>query len=212
MHSVPDFAVSVPEWLATEIGRLPARMDSPDNLMRLLNGYASRNVAEGTGGPFAAAVINSEPKELVAVGVNLVLRSKLSFAHAEMVALSLAQRRLGAWNLRADGVARSLVVNAQPCAMCTGAVAWSGVSALDFGAAGPAVEALTGFDEGPVSPGWRSELERRGITVTAGRLAQEAEAVLRDFGLQVANGSATVYNGQTGQDVGKSRQGNTSGN
>ena len=85
-----------------------------------------------------------------------------------------------------------IVVNAQPCAMCCGAIPWSGVRSLAFAASGEQVESLTGFDEGPVHPQWKQELERRGIEVIAGIMADEASQVLRDF----AASDSPVYNGR----------------
>jgi tRNA(Arg) A34 adenosine deaminase TadA len=196
MTDVPaGFEVHVPEWLAAQSSRLLEPSASDDEIMHLLNRLAARNVREGTGGPFAAAVVDDESREIVAVGVNLVLSSNLSFAHAEMVALSLAQARLGVWNLRSDKRSRTLMVNAQPCAMCTGAVVWSGVTALDFSAARADVERLTGFDEGPVSVDWQEQLEARGISVSSGRCVAESLDVLRDFGERAREGSITLYNG-----------------
>ena len=49
--------------------------------------------------------------------------------------------------------------------------------------AGPELEEITGFDEGPVHPDWRRELEKRGIEVEQDILRQEAIAVYREFAL-----------------------------
>lgn len=192
---ISGFDVAVPPWLRERVAQLPSRYDDLDDLMTALNELAARNVAEGTGGPFAAAVVDTPTGDLIAVGVNLVLASGLSCAHAEVVTLSLAQRSVGDWNLGTGGSHRTLVVNAQPCAMCTGAIAWSGVSAVEYAASGSAVEALTGFDEGPVAENWRSELERRGIRVSAGRGEQQALAVLEAYRRAVAAGAIALYNG-----------------
>ncbi len=193
------FSVRMPAWLSERERRLPSRTASEDELMRLLNELAAQDVEEGTGGPFAAAVFDSASGEILSIGVNLVLSAGLSFAHAEMVALTLAQRRLGQWRLNADGRRRTLMITAQPCAMCTGAIVWSGVARIDFGASGADVAALAGFDEGPVSPAWREELESRGIRVRSGRREAEARRVLADFGARVAAGGATLYNGGAGE-------------
>jgi len=76
-------------------------------------------------------VVNTADGEVVSAGVNLVLSSGLSAAHAEVVALSLAQLRVGTWDLGAqDAADRELVVNWRPCAQCYGATMWSGVRRL----------------------------------------------------------------------------------
>lgn len=191
------FAVELPEWLRARRAQLPDSFDDLDDLVGALNELAATNVAEGTGGPFAAAVIETDTGRLVSVGVNLVLSSQLSLAHAEMVALGFAHARVGSWDLSETGKSHTLVVNAQPCAMCCGAVVWSGVKALDFSVFGAEVEALTGFDEGPVALDWRGQLEARGIRVTVGRLADDARRVLGDFGAKARRGQITLYNARS---------------
>jgi tRNA(Arg) A34 adenosine deaminase TadA len=79
--------------------------------------------------------------------------------------------------------------------MCYGAVPWSGVRSLVVAGDGPELEAITGFDEGPVHPEWRRELERRGIEVVTDVLQQEAIAVYREF----AASAQLVYNGRLGE-------------
>jgi len=184
--------VRVPGWLRDHAGE--THLASDDAVVQMLNRLAAENVRQGTGGPFAAAVVDDASREIVSVGVNLVLSSQISSAHAEVVALSLAQSRLRTWSLRADGRGRTLFVNAQPCAMCLGAVVWSGVSGLDFSALGSDVERLTGFDEGPVTPDWRQQLVTRGISVSSGRCESESHAVLADYGKRVRDGEIPLYN------------------
>ena len=53
---------------------------------------------------------------------------------------------------------------------------------------------MTGFDEGPIHPQWKSELENRGIEVIEDVLAEEACEVFRDFG----DSDEPVYNGRSG--------------
>ena len=122
-----------------------------EDKVRLTNVLASRNHREDTGGPFAALVVDSATGVLVSAGVNVVLASGLSSTHAEVTALSLAQTRLGTWNLGAQGApSLELVVNWRPCIMCYGAAMWSGVRRLVIAGDGPELETLTGFDEGPL--------------------------------------------------------------
>ena len=107
-----------------------------------------------------------------------------------MLALTLAQRRLGHYDLGASSFpACELVSSAEPCLMCLGAVLWSGVRYLVCGARGEDVTAL-GFDEGPKPHEWIGELRRRGIEVRADVLRDEACKILRDY--QAAGG--LIYN------------------
>ena len=186
------FAVDLPSWLGDFASQLPESFSSDEEAMRWVNEAARRNHTADTGGPFAAFVVESDSGRLVSVGVNLVLASNLSLAHAEVVAIGLAHSRLGTWNLREAGSpAHSLIVNARPCVLCGGAALWSGVSRIVFGASGEDVETLTGFDEGPVHPDWVGEMARRDIEVVGGVLAEECRSVLREYGQR---DDAVVYN------------------
>jgi tRNA(Arg) A34 adenosine deaminase TadA len=182
-----DLHIPLPDWLAT----VAADVVLPDAEARMafVVRLARRSGGAG-GGPFAAAVFERDSGRLVAAGVNRVVASHCSAAHAEVVALSLAQRRLGHFDLGAAGrPAHELVASAEPCAMCVGAVLWSGVRRLAFAAADADVRAI-GFDEGPKHPDWIGELRRRGIEVVPGLLRSEAAAVLRDY----AAAGGPIYN------------------
>jgi len=64
--------------------------------------------------------------------------------------------------------------------MCFGAVPWSGVSSLIWGAGKEDAEAA-GFDEGDKPPDWIESLERRGIRTQGGILRDQAAAVLARY-------------------------------
>lgn len=148
--------------------------------MRLVIGLARLNVVQGTGGPFAAGIFDMDDGRLVAPGVNLVLSARTSVAHAEMVAILLAQHRLGDWDLGRAGRRLQLVASTEPCAMCYGAVPWSGVRALVCGARGEDACRI-GFDEGEKPQDWVGALERRGIEVIRDVLREEAAGVLGEY-------------------------------
>lgn len=163
--------------------------------MRLAIELARRNFELDTGGPFAALVVEEASGKLLSAGVNRVVPEHCSSAHAEVVALSLAQAALGDHDLGAPGrPPHQLVVNWRPCLMCLGAVLWSGVSSLLIAGSGPELERLTGFDEGPVPERWREALEGRGVRITEGVLREEAVALFRGFG----ESGRLVYNGRRG--------------
>lgn len=161
--------------------------------MELVIDLARRNVEERTGGPFGAAVFERESGRLVAMGVNGVERLESSLAHAEVMAIVQAERRLGVFDLGGPGQpAHELVSSAQPCAMCLGALIWSGVTRLAYAATRRDVEETVGFDEGPVPRKWQDELAMRGIDTANGLLQAQAREVLRRY--QEAGGK--VYNGR----------------
>lgn len=191
-----SFGASLPSWLTTELPDLPTVLATVEERMDLVNDLADRNWRAGTGGPFAAVVVEAATGDVVSVGVNVVLSSRLSVMHAEVTALALAQERTGTWDLGADGVRRQLVANARPCIQCYGAAMWSGARSLVIGADGPEVEAATGFDEGPMPADWVGQFERRGIDVTTGVRHQQALEVLRSFGAS----DGVVYNARGGAE------------
>jgi tRNA(Arg) A34 adenosine deaminase TadA len=146
--------------------------------MEFVVAAARANVEQETGGPFAAGIFAADSGALVSLGVNLVTSHHNCVLHAEVVAIMLAQRRLGTYDLGAPGgPAHELVSSSSPCAMCVGATCWSGVRAVVYGAEIADAEAI-GFDEGPVAPDWQQQLARRGIAVVGGVLRERAAAVL----------------------------------
>ena len=70
---------------------------------------------------------------LVAEAYNLTLTVPDPTAHAEVVALRRAARRLGGWRL----LEATLFVTLEPCAMCTGALVLGRVPRVVYGAADP---------------------------------------------------------------------------
>ncbi|MBG0718510.1 nucleoside deaminase [Microbacterium paulum] len=185
-----SFTASLPAWLVDDLDSLPAVLPTADEQMRLVNELADRNWRAGNGGPFAAIVVDEATGTLVSVGVNVVLESGVTSAHAEVMALALAQRALGRWDLGANGDRLTLVVNWRPCVQCYGATMWSGVRALVVAGEGDLLEELTGFDEGPMVDDWAEQFERRGIRVTSGVGYDDAVAVYRAYGAS----DAVVYN------------------
>ncbi len=173
----PEVALRLPGWLREAAGGEIAR-PTLEGRMSLVLEWARGNVERETGGPFAAGVFEGETGRLVAPGVNLVVPERCSAAHAEVVALSVAQQRLGSHDLSAAGTgAMELVASAEPCAMCLGAVHWSGVRRLACAARAEDVGAV-GFDEGPLPEDWPAALARRGVEVVRDVARAEARRVL----------------------------------
>lgn len=147
---------------------------------------ASLNIHHGTGGPFAALIIN-EQGATVGIGMNLVTSQQCSILHGEMVAIITASERLGTWDLARDGRC-TMYSTAEPCAMCMGAIPWSGVQRLVIAAEDQDVRAI-GFDEGAKPGEWRQAYAERGIVVVEGVLREQAVEVLQQY----AAGGGVVY-------------------
>lgn len=190
-----EFTLSLPEWAVQENEKLPTHLPTLEERMREVIRFSRLNFENGTGGPFAAGVFELETGKRVIIGVNRVVPLNISSAHAEVMTLSLAQHILGTYDLGGkDQPAYQLVVNWRPCAMCYGATLWSGIRSLAIAGSGPELEAITGFDEGPIHPEWDKELAKRGVELINNVLTEEAIEVYRAF----AASGALVYNGRGG--------------
>lgn len=190
-----QFTLSLPDWAITENQNLPETLPTLEDRMAAVIRFSRLNFEQQTGGPFAAGVFERDSGKPVVIGVNRVVPSNCSSAHAEVMALSLAQSILGTYDLGGAGMpAYQLVVNWRPCVMCYGAVLWSGVRSLVIAGSGPELEQVTGFDEGPIHPQWADELHQRGVDLVENVLHDEAMAVFRDF----AASGALVYNARQG--------------
>lgn len=187
--SLHETVLSLPGWV---VGRVDYDQvyATDEERMALAIALASENVARDSGGPFGAAVFERESGRLIAVGVNSVTRLNNSTAHAEMIALQLAERRIASYTLAADGhPAHELFTSCAPCAMCLGAVLWSGVTRVVIGAQREDAERID-FDEGPVFAESYAYLRARGIEIVTGLMRAEARAVLEEY---KARGGA-IYN------------------
>lgn len=174
-----ELSLSLPAWLDAEVGPPRVYADAEARVGLAIR-LARRNIEEGTGGPFGAAVFDAGGA-LVAAGVNLVLPQRCSAAHAEVVAFIAAQARVGRARLNEGGGRYTLATSAQPCAMCYGASFWAGIDALEIGARSQDVMELSEFDEGPLPADWIGELERRGIAVRRDLLREQAREVFHRY-------------------------------
>src|SRR5687767_14520922 len=117
--------------------------------MRVAIELARQNVLRSTGGPFGAAIFERSNGALLSVGVNSVVRLNNSTLHAEMLAIMMAEHRIGSYTLAGPSSSYELFSSCDPCAMCLGAVLWSGLKRMVTGADRDDATALS-FEEGPV--------------------------------------------------------------
>lgn len=182
-----ELKLPMPDWWADV--DLTSPLPTDEQAMAKAIELSRLNVEHGSGGPFGAVVVDAADGRIVAGGVNLVRSLEASCLHAEVVAITRAQQALRSFSL-ADRP-RILYTSCAPCAMCLGAVHWSGCARLVCGAARADAEAV-GFDEGPVFDDSYAYLERNGIAVVHGVLRDQAAAVLRDY----AKRDGAIYNGR----------------
>lgn len=190
----PSLSLQLPEWIDSFLSNRPEVYPSTEERMHLVLELARTNVEKGTGGPFAAAVYTMDNHRLLAPGLNLVESANCAILHAEIVAIMLAQKIAGSYDLGGQGFpACELVCTTEPCAMCLGAVCWSGVRRLVCGAREEDARAV-GFDEGPKLPSWPAALENRGIEVVRDVCRAEASDDL----IRYQKMGGLIYNARQG--------------
>jgi tRNA(Arg) A34 adenosine deaminase TadA len=185
-----NLSITLPAWIG-EIPDLHRSYRTDEERMRLTIQLSRENVLRGTGGPFGAAVFRQSDHTLVSVGVNCVELLQNSVLHAEVLALMFAEQAVRSYTLNApEHSTHELYTSCDPCAMCLGAILWSGVRRVVCGAHRDDAERI-GFIEGPVFPASYQYLVERGIQIERGFLQAEAREVFDLY--QQKNG--LVYNG-----------------
>jgi guanine deaminase len=101
---------------------------------------AEENVKSGMGGPFGAIVVKDG--KIIGEGVNRVTNENDPTAHAEVMAIRQACKKLNTFQLTDCQIYSSC----EPCPMCLGAIYWARPDALYF-AAGKEDAANAGFDD-----------------------------------------------------------------
>ena len=94
--------LTMPAWLEEITSGKDIVIPDPEERMRWIIGLSRRNVEQASGGPFAAGVFAANSGRLLAAGVNRVEPLGLSPAHAEIMAIAFAQKRLRNWDLGHD--------------------------------------------------------------------------------------------------------------
>lgn len=182
--------IDTPDW-AIALGQAYTSYPTDDDRITLAIALSRENVERDCGGPFGAAVFEESSGRLVSIGVNSVRRLSNCTLHAETAALMFAGQAEKRHSLYTDaGPSYVLATSCDPCAMCLGAILWSGVRRVICAATRE--DAMdVGFDEGPVfDASWRY-LADRNVQVTHGLRRAEARAVLDRY---VAKGGM-LYNG-----------------
>ena len=80
--------------------------------------------------PIGAVVVKKSTGEVVGRGYNLRETQKSPLAHAEIMAIDEASRKLGGWRL----IDCEIFVTLEPCPMCAGAIINSRLERVVFGA------------------------------------------------------------------------------
>ena len=125
------------------------------------------------GGPFGAVIVRDG--EIIAQGCNQVTSSHDPTAHAEVVAIRAAARRLGMHSLAGCAI----YTTCEPCPMCLAAIYWSRLDRLYF-ACTREDAAAAGFDDDAFYHEISKPLFERAIP-TGALLRDEAWPVMQEW-------------------------------
>jgi tRNA(adenine34) deaminase len=144
---------------------------------------AARDAVEHGDVPVGALIVRDG--EVIATTSNRTVRDQDPTAHAELLAIREASRRVRSWRL--DDC--TLYVTLEPCAMCAGAIVLSRMRMLVFGA----------FDDKAGMAGSVADIVRHPRLnhrpeVVSGVFAEECAALLKDFFGRVRTEESQVGN------------------
>ena len=148
-------------------------MRTPEDLMRRAVALSAEKMRVGFGGPFGAVVARAGA--IIAEGFNQVLSDSDPTAHAEVVAIREACRRLGSFSLQGC----EMYTSCEPCPMCLGAIYWARLDRVYYANTRTDAAAI-GFDDDHIY----RELDRpiEGRTVPFIRLeSEEARRIFQEW-------------------------------
>ena len=120
--------------------------------------------------PVGAVVVKDG--EIIGRGHNLTETLKDPTGHAEMIAIREAAKTLGGWRL----LGCDIYVTVEPCSMCAGALVWSRMRKLYFGAEDPKAGGC-----GSVFDIVRSSALNHRLEVEGGVEAEACSKLMKDF-------------------------------
>jgi tRNA(adenine34) deaminase len=135
-----------------------------EDFMRQAIALAVENVEKG-GGPFGAVIVKDG--KVIATGTNRVTPNNDPTAHAEMQAITCATDAIGGKYLTDC----TLYVTLEPCVMCAGALCWSQIGRVVYGAK----------DEKRGASRLQENIYHPKTQITSGVLEEECSKLLKDF-------------------------------
>lgn len=98
-----------------------------NTFMELAKKNAEIGVSKNEGGPFGAVIVD-ENNNIIATGNNKVLLQNDPTAHAEIVSIRAACKKLNTYDL----TRMTIYTSCEPCPMCLSAIIWSNISTVYF--------------------------------------------------------------------------------
>src|SRR5690625_3581225 len=110
--------------------------------------------------------------EVIATGYNVRETSQHTLSHAELMAIQVANEKIGSWRLEDC----TLYVTLEPCPMCAGAIIQSRMKRVVFGAFDPKAGCA-----GTLMNFLEDERFNHTVEVTSGALEEDCATLLKDF-------------------------------
>ena len=95
--------------------------------MEVAKQLSEENLKTNAGGPFGACVVKNG--EIIGKGANNVLKNNDPTAHAEIMAIREACKKINTYNLSGC----ELYTTCYPCPMCLSAIIWSNIKKVYYG-------------------------------------------------------------------------------
>jgi guanine deaminase len=131
---------------------------------------AFKGMVGNEGGPFGAVLVKDS--RVVARGHNRVVKTKDPTAHAEIVAIRRASKRLGRFDLSDC----EIFSTCEPCPMCLAAIYWARIRRIYFGCTKEDA-AKTGFADESIDAAIKGKLSARKLRM----ICMEREGCLKLF-------------------------------
>ncbi len=135
-------------------------MDRELNFMNEAISLSRKGITGNEGGPFGCVIVKGN--EIIGRGWNMVTSTNDPTAHAEVVAIRDACKRLGSFQLNDCEVFTSC----EPCPMCMGAIYWARPRKVYYGNSKEDAAAI-GFDDSFIYSELTSGLQDRTIEMVS---------------------------------------------
>lgn len=99
-----------------------------NKFMKIAKEEAKRGIEAKEGGPFGAVIVDKY-ENIIAEGNNKVIKENDPTAHAEIVAIRKACKKLNTYDLSEY----ILYTSCEPCPMCLSAIIWSNIKTVYYG-------------------------------------------------------------------------------
>ncbi|XWW44871.1 nucleoside deaminase [Fibrella sp. USSR17] len=147
--------------------------EQDEQFLRRAIALARQGMTTGRGGPFGAVVVKDG--EVIGESSNCVTSTNDPTAHAEVMAIRAACKKLGTFQL--DGC--TLFTSCEPCPMCLGAIYWARPERVVY-AAQHTDAAVAGFDDSFIYAELAKPYSHRSI-LTEQALQHEARTVFVEW-------------------------------